>query len=332
MPTPVDFDVIEALARAILGQLAPLTGTRATGTVTVTNTAAGAVVLSPNACLLPVIDRGELADDLVFKVVRNPATTGPHGTGGEWTIPAGSTLSVGIQSNLGGVRHNLRAGTRLRFDPLQFDLADEALLDADIVDGADRAPDELALRRAVYYEDLDSAAIEQDIAGGRLAQLPGAMIVWQQSTPYEGRTAGTNQGSTRLADGIRGFTENYRMFIVATTVRSDGRRRGEGLRLMQAITRLLTDQQVTTDGEQLTTMGSLEVLNRTRFVRGPRHYVYALTLRVNRLLTRTDTRAFIPWLRTHLQQALPGREAPEPTAPLVVVDIGVPIPPGPLGP
>jgi len=328
MATPVDFDVIEALARAILGQLAPLSGDRGTGTATVENTSGAEVVLPPNMYLLPVVG-GELADDLVFKVAPNPATELPHGKGGDWTIPPGGSLSVAIRSNLGGARHNLSAGTVLRFDPLLESLADEATVDADITDGADRPEGVLALRRAVYYEDLDASAIEKDIADGRLAQLPGAMLVWTQSTPAEGRTATTNQGSTRLADGMRAFTENYRLFVVSSSFASSGKRRGDGARLMQAITRLLTDQQVTTDGEQLTNMGSLEIVNRSRFVRGEKHYVYAMTLRVNRVISRTDARTFLPWLRTRLQQALPGRPAPEPTTPLTVVDIGVPIPPGP---
>lgn len=329
MPIPVDHDILEALARAMLGQLAPLTGTRGTGTATVTNPTGADIDLDPNMFLLPVV-QGELADDLVFKVDRNPATELPHGEGGVWTIPAGGSLPVAIKSNLGGARHNLAAGTVLRFDPLLDGLDETATLGAAITDGADRAG--LCLRRAVYYEDLDAAAIERDIAAGRLSQLPGAMLVWTQSTPAEGRTAGTNQGSTRIADGVRMFTENYRMFIVSASLASDGRRRGEGARIMQAITRLLTDQQVTTDGEQLTAMGSLEILNRSRFVRNEKHYVYAMTLRVNRSVVRTDTRTFVPWLRTSLQQALPGRDAPEPTSGVIVIDIGVPIPPGPLGP
>lgn len=328
MATPIDFDVIEALARAILGQLSPLTGTRGTGTMTVSNPSGADVQLEQNMCLLPVV-HDELADDLVFKVAPNPATVEPFSKGGAWTIPAGSSASVAVRSNLGGARHNLPAGTRLRFDPLQADLDDEAILDAAITDAADRADDELALRRAVYYEELDGAAIERDIAGGRLAQLPGAMLVWRQSTPYEGRTAGTNQGSTRIADGIRGFAENYQLFVVSASIAGSGKRRSDGSRLLQAMTRLLSDQQVTDDGEQLTSLGSLEVLNRGRFARTERHYVYQLSLRVNRIIVRTDTRSFVPWLRTRLRQALPGRDAPEPTTPLTVVDIGVPIPPGP---
>jgi hypothetical protein len=335
MATPIDFDAIEALARAILGQLSPLTGTRGTGTVTVTNPTGAAVQLDRNMFLLPVIGAGapeggaELADDLAFKVAGNPATALPYNKGGHWIIPAGGSLPVAIQSNLGGARHNLPAGTLFRFDPVPFELDPTATLVAAITDGADRSEGQLAVQRAVYYEELDAAQIQRDIAGGRLARLPGIMLVWTQSTPVEGRTATTNQGSTRLADGIRAFAENFRLFVISSSLAGDRRRRSEGLRIMQAATRLLNDQQVTTDGEQLTSMGSLEVQNRGRYARGEQHYIYQITLRVNRIYTREDTRAFMPWLRTHLQQALPGRAAPEPTTPLVVVDVGVPIPPGP---
>lgn len=338
MAYPIDFDELEALARAILGQLSPLTGTRGTGVVTVTNPSGAAVLLEPNMYLLPVVGSAEpeggaeLADDLVFKVAPNPATALPYNKGGQWTIPAGGSLPVAIRSNLGGARHNLPAGTVFRFDPLLDDLGETATLVSAITDAADRPEGSLAVHRAVYYEDLDAAQIERDIAGGRLSRLPGIMLVWNQSLPVEGRTATTNQGSTRLADGIRAFAEQYRLFIVSTTRAGDRQRRSEGHRIMQAVTRLLTDQQVSNDGETLTNMGSLEVQSRARFVRNERHYVYALQLRLNRIYSRTDTRTFVPWLRTHLQQALPGRQAPEPTTPLVVVDIGVPIPPGPLGP
>jgi len=338
MTTPVDHDAIEQLARAMFGQLSPLTGTRGTGTVTVNNPTLAAIELPPNMYLLPVLSHGtgtniaELADDLVFKIAPNPATAGPHETGGAWTIPAGGSLPVAIRSNLGGARHNMPAGTVFKWDPPLDGLALSAVLDADITDAADAAETALALRRVVYYEELDAAALERDIHGGRLSQLPGLMLVWQQSLPAEGRTAGTNQGSTRLADGVRAFSENYRLFIVAANRSSDSKRRASGLRLMQAVTRLLTDQQRTTDGEQLTSLGSLEILNRSRFVRGDRFYVYALALRLNRLVVRVDNRSFVPWLRTDLEMALPGREAPEPSTPATVVDIGVPIPPGPLGP
>src|SRR5262245_59984909 len=222
MATPIDFDLIEALARAILGQLSPLTGVRATGTATVTNPGLAAVELDPNMYLLPV-KNGELADDLPFKVRRNPATEEPYRRGGAWTIPANGSLSVGVQSNLGGARHNLRAGTVLRFDPPIPGLDEVALVDADMTDGVDPPQDDVAVRRAVYYEELDAATVERDIASGRLAQLPGIMLVWQQSTPAEGRTAGTNQGSTRLASGTRMFAENYRLFVVSASMASSGK-------------------------------------------------------------------------------------------------------------
>lgn len=325
MATPIDFDVIEALARALFGQLSPISGTRGTGTVTVSNPSGAAVELPKNSYLLPVVG-GELADDLVFKTAPNPATLTTHGVGGAWTIPPAGSLSVAVRSNLGGARHNLAAGSVLRFDPPQPDLDLTCTLDADIVDGADK-PAEPAVRRGVYYEKLDSVSLERDLNGGRLSQLPGVMIVWDRSTPAEGRTAGTNQGSTRTEDGARVFAENFSLYVVVAHMAGDRVRRSAGLRVMQAVTLLLTDQQQTRDYEQLTGLGSLEILSRDRFLVTERHYIYRIALRMNRVLRRLEERSFVPWLRTDLQQALPGRDAPEPTTPLVDVHIGVPIPP-----
>lgn len=328
MTAPIDFDVIEALARAMLGQISPLSGTRATGQVTVTNPTGSAILLPRNMYLLPSVG-GQVANDLLFKTLPNPATSEPHGQGGGWTIPANGSLPVDVTSNLGGARHNLpAAGTVLRFNPPLDGLDLDTELVADMTGGADR-DSEPSIQRAVYYEELAGAQVEKDLNGGRLAKLPGVMLVWKQSTPYEGRTAGTNQGSTRLEDGARGFAENFSIFVVVGSHESDRARRSAGLRLMQAITLLLTDQQVTRDYERLTALGSLEILNRSRFARSERHYIYAINLRVNRVIRRVEERSFVPWLRTDLQQALPGREAPEPTDPLVDVHIGVPIPPGP---
>jgi hypothetical protein len=321
MPVAIDHDVIEQLARAMLGQLSPLSGTRAAGSVVVTNPTGAEIRLPRNAYLVPVVE-AEAADDLLFKTCPNPDTLD---VGGAWSIPALGQATVGITSNLGGARHNLAAGSVLRFDPPLDGVDLDATLVEAITGGVD-SPRAVSIRRAVYYEELLAAQVERDILGGRLAELPGVMLVWQGSAPAEGRSATTNQGSTRIADGLRAFVESYRLFVVDGSFVGDRRRRSRGLRLLQAITRLLTDQQVTADGERLSDMGSLEFTGRDRFVRDERHYVYSLSLRVTTVLERVDSRVFVPFLRATVDMALPGREAPEPTEPLTVVDVDVDIP------
>lgn len=318
---PVDHDQIEQLARAIFGQVSPLSGTRGTGAVLVENDTDDPIVVPPNMYLLPNVGAlGELADDLVFKTSHNPDTLEEHLQGGSWTVPPHDSLEVGIKSNLGGKRHNLPAGTVFRWDPPLSDLGPTVELVDAIVDAADKASAP-RIQTGVYYEDVDSARIAKDLAGGRLAHLPGVFLTWEQSTPLEGRTAGSNQGSTRADSERRFFAENFRLYVVVADQTSDRERRSSGLRVLQALTRLLTDQQMTADGEHLTSLGSLEILSRSRFSRGERHYVYQLAFRVNRVFKRLDTRTFIPWLVTHIVADAPGRPAPEPTAPFEMADV-----------
>lgn len=325
---PIDHDVIEQLARAVIGQLSPLSGTRGTGRVLVLNDTPDEVVVAKNMYLLPNVGTlGELADDLVFKTKPNPDTLGEHGVGGDWIIPANDSLEIDVWSNLGGARHNLPAGTVFRWDPPLSDLGPTVTLVDAITDGANK-PDAPRLDALIYYEDLDSAKIAKDLAAGRL-RTPGGFLCWDGSTPAEGRTAGTNQGSTRADTERRFFAENYHVFIAVSDQTSDRERRGSGLRLLQGVTRLLSDQSTTTDYEQLTGLGSLEITGRSRFSRGERHYVYQLAFRLNRVIKRLDTRTFIPWLQTHIVATAPGRQAPEPTDPFVMADVTDPNPPGP---
>ena len=328
MTTPIDQDLIEQIGRAVFGQLSPITGTRATGTIHVDNTlGSDAVVVEKNMYLLPVVG-GELREELVYKTRPNPATLRQHGQGGAWTVPAGEALDVDIWSNLGGTRHNLPSGTLFRWDPPLFGLGPTVLLNAAMTDGADRGEGETRVQRAGYYEELDAAAINRDLQGGRLYELPAVMLTWQQSAPAEGRTAGTNQGSTRGPAGVRFFSETFRLYVIVGEHSSDKRRRGGGLRVLQALTRLLSDQEQTRDFETLTNMGSLEILARNRYSRSERHYVYSLTFRVMRTINLLEERTFTPWLETHLQVATPGDPATVDTE-LLRVDVTDPNPPGP---
>jgi hypothetical protein len=212
-----------------------------------------------------------------------------------------------------------------RWDPPLSELAAECSLVADITDGADKS-DHPQVNSAVYYEDLSSSRVQDDLFKGRLRTLPALLISWDGSTPLEGRASGANQGSTRPEDTVRIFSENYRMFVIVSEYSSDKRRRGNGLRVVQALTRLLTDQVQTRDYETLCNLGSLEILSRSRFSRDERHYVYTIPLRVNRSMKRLEERTFTPWLKTRTQAALPGRPAPEPTGSLTIVDATDPKP------
>lgn len=314
MTEPLTLNTIDRLARGILAQLTAMTGVRATGTITVTaNAGAPDKVIQPNAYLMPIVG-GQVRDDLVFKVDRNPATTD-----GSWTVPHGTTASIAIKSNVGGARHNLTAPTTFRFDPQLTDFAATATLNATMTDGSDTG----ALVKSVgFFEDIDSANPEKDIFAAKFGNFPALMLVWQDSEPAEGLTAGLRQGGTRGARKVRFIRESFVLYPIAGRLQGDTFRRQEGLLVMQAATRLLTDRMRNIDGEQLTSIGAgVEILGRTRLRRGQKHYIYGVRLRVNQSLQPIDERSFTAWITTAIEASLPGRTAPEPTDDLTVVDV-----------
>lgn len=311
MAEPLAFNTIEQLGRAIVATLAPATGVRATGSITVTGGAAE-LVLPANTYLLPIVD-GQLRDDLVFK------------TTDDWTVPAlVAEPGVTIKSNVGGIRHNLPAGTVFRFNPPVDGIAGAATLDADMTDGSDAGA---LIRRVAVFEDLDSASPSHDLFAAKIGDR-GVMIIWTNSEPVEGAMGGLRQGANRATRTRKFWRESFVLYVVVTRLTGDSARRQEGQVIMQAITRLLTDRMQNDDGEQLSTVGGgVEVTNRARLGRNERHYIYGVQIRANQTLEpAADTRVFERWLRTSYVGAVPGREPPEPIEDLEVVDATDPMP------
>ena len=297
---------IKRLARSILAQITPVTGTRATGAVTVTAETAD-VELPPNAYLVPIVHGKSGAKALdhhnPFKVTPNPATVDPVGQGGDWTITSAGVAGVGVTSNVGGVRHNLAGGTELVFDPPIAGLVPKVTLDAAMTDGAEGPKG--SLLRAVFFEDLETNKVATDFMDGRIPNHPAVMIVWARSDPAEGRTIGLRQGGTRVGRGKRILHEMYGFYIVTSRLAADPLRRSEGLQLLEDCAALLTDSKCNRDNEALVSLGSgLEVNERTRFTRGPGAYVYAMTLRASRTLRHVDERTFNPWNLTRYRDFL----------------------------
>jgi len=323
MSDDLDFDRISSLARALLAAMAPATGIRASGSLAVTAPAGGGEVTIPrNAYAVPVVS-GQLRHDWLFKVGPNPATLNPNQTGGDWPIADGATESVALVSNLGGARHNLPLGTVFRWLPPVPGIAETAALDVATTGGVDST----ILRRAAYFEDVSPAIVAKDLFAGSLTDFPAAAVIWSTSSPVEGRTSGAGQGSTRVGQGLRFIRETFTIVVAAGDNTSDTRRRSNGLVAVQAITRLITDRRVNDDCEVLSAIGAgVEVVTRRRLTRTQNLYVYDITVRLNSLLRRVETRTFNQWLTAHLEAALPGREAPEPTDPLTLVDVDDPIP------
>lgn len=309
MPDPIGFDALEAIARALFALVTPITGERSSGTITVSapGMGPGQALLPANSYLRPVVG-GSLREDLVFK------------TTDDWVLALGTTESgVPITSNVGGARHNLAAGTVLRFDPVPPGYARDVTVDADMTDGSDVGS---RLKSLAFFEDIDSANPSADIFGAKLA-APALMLVWQRSDPADGLNAGLSRGQSRRARNVVTFKESFTAFIITARLTGDPARRREGLILAQDISRLWSDRMQNDDGEQLSTVGSgVEITGRSRYRRDEKTYIYTVGLRVNATLEGTGSLSLNagPWDRTRTRGAVPGGVDPEPTDDLVTVD------------
>jgi hypothetical protein len=332
MAEPVNLNTIEQLQRAIFAHLHPLSGTRGTGNVTVTSLE-DEVVLPVNTYLLPLIDNRQIDYTRPFKVAPNPATVAGNGTGGDWTVPAAGTLSVAIKSNAGGAIHNLPAGNLLRFDPPVPGLAPTVTLDASISDASNIVPAieglgelegaEALVRRMVFWEQLGGVDQVREFFSAGAGDFPAMLLAWVASIPLQGRTSGGPQGNTRVGRTERAFREGFVLYCGSADLSDPTPRRNKALVLMQAASRLLTDRQMNVDLEYLATMGGgIEITGRRLAFRAEQAWVYQITFEANQMLEQVDiARTFNPWRKTAMEIDVPGREAPEPTDPLPLVDV-----------
>lgn len=303
------------LAHAYLAQLHPLTGTRGTGAVTATATGAD-VEVPRNTYLVPVRD-GAAMYHWPFKTAGNPATAQPHNQGGEWTV-TGAGTQVTIQSNVGGKWANLKAGDVLRWEPPIAGLEPTVTVTADFTGG-----DEGSIKEVRFFEDLETSRQASDFFDAKLGRFPALLLIWFRSTPVEGRTTGMSRGGSRAQSGVTLNFEQFAAYVITSRLDADPRRRREGLDLMAAVSGALTDVGRNLDGELLASAGSVEVLERARFARGPSAYVYAVTVRSAIALCRQDTRTFVPWLRSRYVDILEA-EGPLPEGQKIDVTYNMP--------
>jgi len=328
---PLDYDTIGQLSRAVFAQLAPLSGSRATGTATFTNPTGADIDLPPNRYLLPIVT-DEARPHRLFKVAPNPATitqgsiASQQWCGGEWTIPASGTLSINVVSNIGGADQNLPAGTPLKLLVPPTGLDADAPIDAAITDGTNTkslpfSGGDALIRRFVFWEQISGASAVSDFFRGQSGAFPAMLLVWTGSETLQGRTSGGRQGATRGGRGHRFFRENFQAYVGTGLQGAADIRRAEGLISMQAACRLLSDKLRNRDMEILSAMGAgVEITNRQLAIAGPQNYVYQFDFTVNQVWELNEERTFQAWETWHMEASLPGREAPEPTAPITLVN------------
>lgn len=322
-------DVLTPLARALLSTVAPASGTRATGSILAVASGASPVTLPANTYLVPVLEGeggGKQTDEgLLLKTGLNPATELPFQQGGAWTVPGSGSLAVSVRSMLGGARHNLPAGTVLRWDPPVPGLTATAVVQAGGLAGGVDPSTPGGFLSAAWFPALGPQAF-QDLFAAGLGRMPALLLSWVASDPVEPVVAGTRQGSTRARRDRRVFRETFVGYAIGSHQQSAGRRQAEGFELMHWLTDLWTDRMRNDDGEQVSfAAGGVNILSRRQLHKDPRFYVYEIAFSTQVIYSRTDTRAFGPWDKTRIVQQTESVAGPPPLPPLSIPDLTEPM-------
>lgn len=277
-------------ARYLMAVMQPATGDRATGVATVT-ASGGDVTLPMNTFAMPVID-GRRRPDLLLKVAEGPNTDR------SWTVTSGGT-AVDYVSNIGGTRHNIDQGTPIHFDPAVGGLVSSApTADANFTGGTD-ANYFGGIRDMVIYENFDGPAFQMDLRRSGVTRFPCVMVTWLDTGPADGTTISQTDRPTRT--GTRGvlYKDTFSISVISTRDDSDHARRHEGLRIVDTISRLLSDRQMV-DKYAFSAPSGVQIREISR-EGGPetvyqKFYIYNILLSTERELKQLDSRTYNDWL------------------------------------
>lgn len=311
---------VTEIARAILALAQPLTGDRASGTVTIA--AESEPTFLPRASyLLPVL-RGEIRPELAVKVDTGPDDDQDGVLVNGWRVEPSGTV-VDIVSNVGGERHNFPPGTPLVFDPPVAGLSRRVFVDDPGLTGATAPAAFGGIKSAVTYETFAGPQANLDLFRAAIGGVPAILVVWQNSEPADGTTIPQTSRPTRVGTNSQLYKEQFDLVVISSRDDKDHIRREEGMRILDDLTALLTDRHEV-DGVCFSNPSGLQIRQRFR-EQGPQplyqdFYVYVLALSAMRAYHRRDVRTYNDWLTTHMILTTPDNELPN-QGPLTVADV-----------
>jgi len=277
-------------ARALLALVAPLTGTRATGTALISSTEASGRI-DANTHAAPVL--GGQIRDLLFKTAVNPATAD-----GSWPVVATGT-PVPVLSVLGGQAHNLATGTLLRWLPVPAGIMPTATVSGAMTGGAPNAT-MVGVQEAKLFEQLQAPAPGLDLFRANLSLFPALLLAWQGQEPDDGmreQPLGPRQSRLGRARSLQRMT--WDLFIVTSRQDSDPMRREQGLAILDELSEVMIDRQKV-DGMVFSSIRGLSIHSAGRHVISPTLYVYRMTLSTANVLVGREHKTFGPWVHTRL--------------------------------
>lgn len=248
------------VARAVMTLLGPMTGTGATGNLTVASTGATGTV-PKNSYAIPVVN-GQLSKHVLLKTTAQAAVTSA-GT----AVPA--------KALFGNTASNLAAGTAIVWDPPLTGIEARSVVRTGGLTGSVAASGRQSVTEIRFYEGLRKV-LTQDLLRSGIGRFPAIVIAWEGSRERD-----------ELGRRVDIIEEQFVLFVVTSRKDSDDARRGEGLDIFEEACDRLTRREVC-DGERFTATAPLKIRRRTSFDYGAEHYVYSATFTVDRSLTRRE--------------------------------------------
>lgn len=316
MQAPSNYAFTLQSARGLMALMQPLTGTRATGEITVTAAAGQSVALPIGSYCYPVID-GSARPELLFKTTAAATIT-----------DAG--VEVAVASNLGGERFNIAAGTEFVFDPFVDDLA--ARPGADVprntlaFTGGLAQNDFGCLRDVVLLEELTGPIYSPDVARSAITRFPAALVTWESTEPADGSSTAQTTRATRTSNSTQLYKVNFDIAIMTTRQDSASARRSEGLTIVDTLMALMLDRHMV-DSVALSNPAGVQLRRAYReegadpFYR--KFYVYRMGVSVESSCSTIEFRTFSDWLLANLQLEKPQTPAVVNQGDLTLVDTDI---------
>ncbi len=284
--------------RALMAALQPLTGKRAAGQIRLRTKPGVQITLPRYTYWVPVID-GQRHTSWLFK-----ATAGPN-KDKSWTVNDSGASVITVMSNIGGMRHNVPAGTTFQpdipIDDLVLSGVDTPVAVAAFEGGTNPA-DYCGVQDMAMYETFDGPALTTDLHRSPIDRFPGILLAFQDFQPADGvAIAQNNQMAINAGTDKKFYKVTYTISVITTKGEGDMSRRQEGLIIADAVAQLLNDKHAGDQGECLSNPGGMQIRQMVR-EDGPqpiykKFYIYTLLVSAMTLLQRQDFRTFNPWLR-----------------------------------
>lgn len=210
------------IAYGIIAALAPLTGDRAAGSITVRAGGPDAPVpIHSFGIPIRVSEAGTEFLDWKFPIRTVQART---------ATAAG--VAVSCVANVGGAKTNLAAGTRVRWFPSITGIEESSVVAAGGMVGGTEPLADGALRSLVWYQDIPSSGpIAEDLIRAAVAKTPGAILYW-----------GGSAGDDVAGNGRAVRKDRWGVIVVVDNVQSFEARAQLGLSLIDLVASLLVDR------------------------------------------------------------------------------------------